>query len=431
MHEQRIKNLEAATAVRSSSGGGGVTPSTNSGGSFVYRPGGTAGGNVYTTDVTLLAALAALPGAKTVWVDDSIVSPAVLNQANMNLDGVEFTGVANYHSAQGGAALEFGASASASWSTLSFRGALLVTFVGTTAPLFSIATADTEANLFLDQGCSLVCGEQPFVNVESSTGFIFVYTISSYIGDGTHTVFSANGASSGLGVVQVAAQSTMEANAASGGLFIRSDPGSHVVLPQGVNTTVTEIINYPFGTTAQRPVGAAVGYMYFDSSLNAPIWETSVASVWKGAPNGAVKSTDQSVTSSTVLVNETAMSVSMSATAKVTVTWTLYVTMAAAAGIQLAVVTPTGATLLGMVTAVGIGATVGSDGEVLVTSGTGVNVLDNAAFGTSGVVTITATVIGDSTHAGNITLQFAQTTSSATSTTIKAGSSMTSFQAAA
>ena len=161
-----------------------------------------------------------------------------------------------------------------------------------------------------------------------------------------------------------------------------------------------------------------------------PIWVTSGVA-WVGAAKGVIKAADQSVTSSTALVNESAMAVSMSATAQVSVTWTLYVVMAAAAGIKLAVATPTGATLLGMVTAVGIGAAVGSDGEVLVTSGTGVNVLDNAAFGTAGVVTITATVIGDGTHPGNIVLQFAQTASSATSTTIKAGSSMTSFQAAA
>ena len=165
--------------------------------SFVYRPGGTAGGNVYTTDVTLLAALAALPGAKTVWVDDSITSPAVLNQAGMNLDGVEFTGVANYNTATGGAALEFGTAATALWGTLSFRGALAVTFAGTTVPLFSIATA-IEANLFLSEGVEITCpGGQPFVNVDSASGFLFVYATASVIGDGTNTVFSASAASIG------------------------------------------------------------------------------------------------------------------------------------------------------------------------------------------------------------------------------------------
>jgi hypothetical protein len=43
---------------------------------IIYRPGGVAAGNVYTTAATVAAAIAAVNGAARVTVDDSIVSPA-------------------------------------------------------------------------------------------------------------------------------------------------------------------------------------------------------------------------------------------------------------------------------------------------------------------------------------------------------------------
>lgn len=47
-------------------GGGGVTRNGND---FVYQPGGTAGGNVYTTQATLNAAVAAARGARRILID--------------------------------------------------------------------------------------------------------------------------------------------------------------------------------------------------------------------------------------------------------------------------------------------------------------------------------------------------------------------------
>lgn len=43
---------------------------------IIYRPGGVAAGNVYTTAATVAAAIAAVNGAARVTIDDSIVSPA-------------------------------------------------------------------------------------------------------------------------------------------------------------------------------------------------------------------------------------------------------------------------------------------------------------------------------------------------------------------
>lgn len=141
------------------------------------------------------------------------------------------------------------------------------------------------------------------------------------------------------------------------------------------------------------------------------------------------KPTDQSVTSSTGLVNETAMQVTMAASDTWVVTWTLYTTFASAAGIQVAATVPTGATLNLMAVGVPINTTAQSaDAEQTTSSGTGIDLLDFATSGTSGVVTVTATVVGDGTHAGTIVLQFTQTGSSGTSTTVKAGSGMTAVR---
>lgn len=53
-------------------GGGGGGGATRNGMDFVFRPGGAAGGNVYTSEVTLSAAVAAAYGARRVFVDTSM-----------------------------------------------------------------------------------------------------------------------------------------------------------------------------------------------------------------------------------------------------------------------------------------------------------------------------------------------------------------------
>jgi hypothetical protein len=410
-------------------------PGTGVQSTFVYRPGGVAAGNVYTTVPTLYAALnAAAPISPegnrpptTIQIDDSVVSPAVWPAGSYNLDSVTFTGVADTNTASGGAALEFAVGSSATWSILSFEGALFVTYEGTAAPFFSLATA-TESNLFFSQGVEITCpGGQAFFDVASASAFGFVFGSTATFGDRTNPVFAATGGA-GVATAYLAAITSTEANAFANDWNLACSGDSFPNLPQGTSTIIDRS-HVNAGTTAQRPTSPATGALYFDTTIAALInWN---GTFWFGASKGTVKAADQSVTSSTVLVNENSLSVSMSAVAKVSVTWTLYVTMAAAAGIKLAVSVPTGATLLGTVVGIGVGAAVGSDGELLTVSGTSVNVLDNVAFGASGIVTVTATVLGDGTHAGNITLEFAQTTSSATSTTIKAGSGMTSFQPAA
>ncbi len=138
-------------------------------------------------------------------------------------------------------------------------------------------------------------------------------------------------------------------------------------------------------------------------------------------PTTSVAATGQSVTSSTALVNVTNMSaITMGASDTWTVTYELWITFASTEGIQLAVTTPTGATLSFFGCLLPVGAGSGVDCHQGSTSGTGVNFSDGA--GTAALVHIVATVVGGGTHAGSITLQFAQNSSSSTATVITAGS---------
>lgn len=139
------------------------------------------------------------------------------------------------------------------------------------------------------------------------------------------------------------------------------------------------------------------------------------------SPNsvGKVKASDQSVTSSTTLVDEATMQFAIGASESWIFTWTLSAVFSAAGQIKVAVVTPAGATLLavahmhpnGIVPAFG----------TTTTSGTGIALV--SALSTGGAVMVTATVVNGAT-AGTVRLQFAQNTSDGTATTIKAASSL-------
>lgn len=77
------------------SGGGGNPRATwqtpSSGGSpssiLVYKPGGVATGNIYTNWATLMTARNAVSGPATIYIDDTITSPAVIPSGGYNLNG--------------------------------------------------------------------------------------------------------------------------------------------------------------------------------------------------------------------------------------------------------------------------------------------------------------------------------------------------------
>lgn len=134
---------------------------------------------------------------------------------------------------------------------------------------------------------------------------------------------------------------------------------------------------------------------------------------------GKVKTADQSRTSSTALTDETHLQSTIGPNETWIFTWLLSCVFSAVGQLKVAVVVPSGATLLavaemhpnGIVPAFG----------VATASGTGIPLV--SALSTSGVVRVTATVANGST-AGTVKLQIAQNTSDGTATTVQANSNL-------
>lgn len=143
------------------------------------------------------------------------------------------------------------------------------------------------------------------------------------------------------------------------------------------------------------------------------------------SPQGAnkVKASLQSVTSSTVLVDESALQFGIGPNETWIFTWTLSATFAAAGQIKVAVVTPAGASQL-IVAEMLPNAIVPAFGTTT-TSGTGIALV--CALATAGMVRVVATVINGAT-AGTVKLQFAQNTSDVTATTVTAASALTAVR---
>jgi hypothetical protein len=130
----------------------------------------------------------------------------------------------------------------------------------------------------------------------------------------------------------------------------------------------------------------------------------------------AYKATDQTVTSSTSLVNDTALSFAIAASEAWQFELDLYSTFdgGAASGIKAAFTVPSGATLQWLPTAVSIPITTSGSSQIL-------------AAGGGATTTWMGKLIGqviNSTNAGTVQLQWAQNTSDATATALKAGSSL-------
>lgn len=142
-------------------------------------------------------------------------------------------------------------------------------------------------------------------------------------------------------------------------------------------------------------------------------------------PVGAskVKAADQSVTSSTALVDEANLQFGIGPNETWIFTWTLSLTFSAAGQAKVAVVTPAGATqlILAEMHPNAIVPAFGTTG----TSGTGIALV--CALATAGVARVVATVVNGAT-AGTVKLQFAQNTSDGTATTVKATSALTAVR---
>lgn len=137
-----------------------------------------------------------------------------------------------------------------------------------------------------------------------------------------------------------------------------------------------------------------------------------------------VKSALQSVTSSTTLVDESALQFGIGPNESWIFTWTLSATFAAAGQIKVAVVTPAGATQL--IVAEMLPNAIVPAFATTTTSGSGLALV--CALATAGLVRVVAVVVNGAT-AGTVKLQFAQNTSDVTATTVTAASALTAVRA--
>lgn len=250
-----------------------VTPSTNSGGSFVWRPGGVAGGNVYTTWASLYAAFSALAGAKTIWVDDSIVSPAIISSGGpYNVDGVTFTSRGNFNNGNGAAVVQVESGATMTATYLEVKGLILIESSSST-PVLNVAS-DVECNIFVKDNAEIVGGTSSFVSINASGfawfwvwgGILGAKAISSGGGGGNLEVDCFGGELStgsivGSGLIEYDASSTLGTLTGFTGTLNR--------------ITVAALAEAAFGTTGARPAGTTLvktGQMYFDTTLGFPVW---------------------------------------------------------------------------------------------------------------------------------------------------------------
>jgi hypothetical protein len=229
----------AATATRESS--------------FVYRPGGVTAGNVYAAWAPLYAALSATAGTRTVRIDDSLISPAVIPAGHYDLDGVQLTSIASF-STNGGAVLRFADGATVSLGELGIAPWLTVESSSDTVPVVTVASG-VECNLDLNFSTLRAAGAAPFVTVQSG-GFLWIDGNSCEIGDGGNRVLDVAAGGSGALFIQGLSilHPTIFSGAGAAGVFVGLDDSTlFCVLGAGATATLDSRAEQVAYTAASAP----------------------------------------------------------------------------------------------------------------------------------------------------------------------------------
>jgi hypothetical protein len=289
---------------------------------------------------------------------------------------------------------------------------------GVTTTAGNLAVGSAGGTTTLSDAALSVSGKATF-----AAGILASGAVANDFSGGSGTFLTSTGAVTiGPGAVGISGAATF-----SGGMAASGANNNDLSGGSGTFKTSTGAVTIGPGTTT---VSGATTFTAAGTALTVNNNMTiSGVLTYAGLPVAKVKGSDQSVSSSAVLVNETALPLAIGASDTWILTWTLYCTYSSAGKVQIAVTVPTGATLGAMLVLVSANGAAGVLAQSAQTtgSGTGLNP-STGTTGTASVVTVTATVIGDGTHAGNVTLQFAQQVSDATATIIKAGSGMTAVR---
>jgi hypothetical protein len=137
---------------------------------FVYRPGGVAAGNVYTSWPAVVAAMAAVEGCKMLEFDDSIVSPAPVPAGAWTMNGVTWTGARVSETDVTQVQIADGASFT---GLRRFSGFLLVEFLGSAPAVADLADDDA---VYFEHVIGIQCaGTAPMFLVSAVNNVLFEF----------------------------------------------------------------------------------------------------------------------------------------------------------------------------------------------------------------------------------------------------------------
>ena len=272
---QGSPGVTGATGPQGAQGSPGVTGATGPQGpvgyaSFVYRPGGVAAGNVYTTWATLYAALSAVAGPKTVAVDNSLAGgPATVPTGLYDLSEVTLQpGTSLLNSPT----LNFlnGAHLTASQLSISY-GLIVTTDAAATSKTMTVPSGGfTYITLSGDSNLQAL-GSQPFVDIQAGGGILMNLDQLALLGDGTHAAVQIDGSGS-FGNIYVLNDSEIATSGVTGtglgNLTVHFDSSSNVQTPLATGALYS-VVNTAPGTPGYNPYWYALTNIYWDPAGTA------------------------------------------------------------------------------------------------------------------------------------------------------------------
>jgi hypothetical protein len=209
------------------------------GSSFLFKPGGTPGGNVFTTWPTLIAALAKQPAHKWIVVDNSIAPAIVPAGGPYNLDECTFLGGPSTPAGQPELIFAAGATITANVlriaQSLGFQnsGSVVWTIAASAPPIFPFLYLEENGFLLASPGA-------PFVHVTAGATFL-CECFGGSMGDTTNAVIQVDaGATLDLNAIATGGM-TSNAIAGAGTFAMGLGVGGFFEQPQGLEPTITYI----------------------------------------------------------------------------------------------------------------------------------------------------------------------------------------------
>jgi len=227
---------------------------------FVFRPGGVAGGNVYTTWATLYAAFSAVEGPKWVQVDSSL-AVATVPAGTWDVRDVNWVG----HFGDLGASAQLDFADGAKFTNLSSISQVLSFVSHSTSSVVDVPLGTTYV-VYLHEGVNIGCdGTAPFFSV-GATNLVLVTFVSAAIVDLGYPVVDLYDAGSQVIVVGF----DMGSDALSGRLdpdTISGIAGSTLLLPRDSNSNLSTTQPSFLGTITRIDLDAATRIYYALSPL--------------------------------------------------------------------------------------------------------------------------------------------------------------------